>query len=80
MENDSGPIVCHDDEPWKVAPACPECGEVGVTPLQSRARRADPSRLWCVACGHEYTSDDATEIARAWYGWGAYEGREWANG
>jgi len=32
----------------------------------------EPAELVCPACGKHWTTDEPEQIARAWFGWGAY--------
>ena len=70
------------DEASTVAADCPRCpkGEGIGTPMDAREGAGDPStardptHLFCVACGEHWHELSPRQLARAWYGWGAYVG------
>jgi hypothetical protein len=68
-------------QPQHDAPTCAHCQCQTVTPLDLRCsllgfRCNDMRRLFCPACGHDYTEAGDQRVARAWWSAGAYAGAE----
>ena len=66
--------------PWHDSPVCPSCDAPCATPLCRRDTPSDrtfanPSMLWCPACGHSWDEADVKAIAQAWWSIGADEAK-----
>jgi len=63
---------------WHVGANCPQCDLPSGMPKEAwegdkvGRGETDPDELVCPACGGHWTTDDPDQIARAWFGWGAY--------
>jgi len=60
-------------KPWHIAPECPKCKGPGK-PWDGGI---SPSMLVCCACGWHWEETNLIEIAKAWFGHGANEAREY---
>ena len=65
-------------EPGHVGATCPNCDEDMGTPFDvaGHGTKGDAREMLCIICGAEWRTDDAEEIAAAWYGWASYQAAE----